>query len=420
MSETKSVQIKLWGQIVGYIALTENRLPVFEYEDSFKRSKLEISPLEMPLTTTFRYTQAKTNHTFSRLPGIIADCLPDRFGMRIICDFYKSKYGLEEHKIDPIKKLLYIGKRAIGALEFFPSEDLERSKIKDDLLEIEKLRIQAIKTLSGKANIITAEIMRVGGSAGGAQAKALIDFNPQNNNIKSGFTNTNKGYIPCIIKFDGVRDGEEEGCYGRLEYVYSLMAKACGIDMPKTYILEEDGRAHFVVERFDRNSDKTRPFHYASLCGLTCRDYIQKHSCSYEDYLSVVTNLTNDLSQTLNAFKLAAFNIVFRNQDDHTKNFGFLMDQSGKWKISPAFDLNYVFDSGSANTHQMKLNGKDDEFNMEDFLKTGRAYGLKKAQIEDVIFKTIEVSNHFLDLATQNKLEESFAAAIARKFRTQF
>ena len=289
--------------------------------------------------------------------------------------------------------------------------------MEDQYLEVRNLRKEAKKTIEGKADVVTAQIMRVGGSAGGAQAKALVDYNPDNQKIKSGFSEVTEGFIPCMIKFDGVRDGVEENCYGRLEYIYCEMARKCNITVPKTYILEENGRAHFLMERFDRTISKEKKFHYVSLSGILKKDYIQKHSCTYEEYFQVTQFLTQDISQVVEAFKLAVFNIIFRNQDDHTKNFGFLMNKKGQWKVSPAFDLNYVYDFGNAKTHQMKLNEKDDDFEAKDFIESGKKVGLKEAQIKNIIKTTMAVSDEFINLGLECGLEKNFLEGIKHRFR---
>jgi serine/threonine-protein kinase HipA len=306
----------------------------------------------------------------------------------------------------------------MGALEFTPTENADDNDFLNQDLEITRLHSEAKKILEGKADEVTAKIMRIGGSAGGARAKALIDFNPKKGLIRSGFSKAKSGFIPAIIKFDGVKDGEEENYYGRLEYIYSLMAKKCGINMPQTYLLEENGRAHFIVERFDRNEKKEKIAHFASLCGLTGFDFYQKHSCSYEDLFQYVSYLTHDASQVIEAFKIMVFNIIFKNQDDHTKNFGFLMDQKGKWSFAPAYDLNYAYDAVHADTHQMRMNFKDDEFERHDFILTGKKFGLKERQVNEILDRTLACAEEFLKICEENSLDIDFAEGIHRNFRT--
>lgn len=418
MNFPKSVEVRIWGKIVGYLAKLSNGKIQFEYESTFLSSGLEVSPVEMPLRTTRRFTQKNPAVTFRGLPGVIADCLPDRFGMRVIHEFYKKRYNLDPQEVDPIKLLLYVGDRSMGALEFTPTENVGDDDFLNQDLEVTRLHREAKKVLEGKADEMTAKIMRIGGSAGGARAKALIDFNPKKGLMRSGFSKAKSGFIPAIIKFDGVKEGEEENFYGRLEYIYSLMAKKCGINMPQAYLLEENGRAHFIVERFDRNEKKEKIAHFASLCGLAGLDFYQKHSCSYEELFQYVSYLTNDASQVVEAFKIMVFNIIFRNQDDHTKNFGFLMDQKGKWSFAPAYDLNYVFDAVGADTHQMKMNFKDDGFERHDFIITGKKFGLKERQVNKILDRTLACTEEFLKICEENSLDIDFARGVHRNFRT--
>lgn len=416
----KALEVRLWGKVVGHVGKVSNGVMQFEYAKEFLSSGLEISPFEMPLETTRTFKQPNPAITFRGLPGILADCLPDRFGMRVISEFYKKKYNLNTQEIDAIKMLLYVGNRSMGALEFTPTENTDDDSFLNKTLEISRLHEQAKKVLEGKADEVTAQIMRISGSAGGARAKALIDYNPKKGQIRSGFSKPKDGFVPCIIKFDGVKEGEEGNCYGRLELIYSIMARRCNISFPATHLLEESERAHFIVERFDRNRKKEKIYHFASLCGLTGRDYFQKHSCTYEEFFQVVNYLTKDTSQVIEALKIAVFNIIFRNQDDHTKNFAFLMDQKGVWSLAPAYDLTYAYDALNASTHQMKLNFKDDNFEMNDFLKVGKSFGIKEKQVRGIVEETLRVAEDFLTLSKENNLEENFARGVQRNFRTYF
>jgi len=414
-----TIEIKLWGQTVGYLA-TRGGGTSFEFEPAFKQTGLDIAPLEMPLGTTSIYTSREINNTFHGLPGVIADSLPDRYGMSAIEGFFKEHYGLDPQRVTVIHRLLYLGERAMGALEFLPLIGDHSNHV--DLLQLPTLLHAAREMVAGNASKVSSDIIRISASPGGRQAKALIDFDPATRSLRSGFATPEPGYKPCILKLDGTRDGEEPNTYGRLEYVYALMVQDCGIEMPRSYLLEgtaEDGRplAHFVVERFDRRADKSKPYHYGSLCGLLLRDFREKHSASYENYLALTTQLTQDRTQTEQAFLRALFNIVFRNQDDHTKNFGFVMDQKGVWKLAPAFDLNYVYGFGVSSTHQMTFAGKDDEFTREDVFTTGKKAGLRKSQITAALDALASTAGKFLNLADENGLEEPFAAGIKSRFR---
>lgn len=417
MTKTKSLQVRLWGKIVGYIAFKNNGIPKFVFEESFRSLNLDISPIEMPIDKTIEFTQQNSAHSFHLLPAIFSDSLPDSFGMRIIRDFYSSNYGLEEHEINVLNKLSYVGTSSVGALEFLPVLNSDEKDQSEEYLEIQKLRNEVKKSIEGRADIVTAQLMRKGGSPGGAHAKCLIDYNSTSNKIRNGFSKSKKNFKPCLIKFDGVRTGEQEGLNGRVEYIYSIMARECRIDFPQTYLLLEENRAHFIVERFDRDINKNKPYHYASLFGLLTKDLMQPHSCTYEEYLKLTSYLTNDTSQVLEAFKRIVFNIIFRNQDDHTKNFGFLMDKNGVWKIAPAFDLTFVYIHSLRSTHQMTLNGKDEAFTLEDLIKVGVDNGLKQSQVKKVVEEVTEVSKTFLELAEAHGLDMEYALGIDKYFR---
>ncbi len=419
VSHHKSIKIKLWGETLGYLAQLENSAIIFEYESDFKRQGWEISPFELPLATTTIYQSPETSATFQRLPGVIVDCLPDSYGKTVIEGFYQQNLGWNPEAITVLDYLAYIGDRSMGALEFEPT--VSRDGSVHESLEIKKLVEAARLTLQGKAHEVLPDLLKISASAGGRQAKALVDFNPLTSELRAGLDGPNLDFIPCLIKFDGVRDGDEPNYYGRLEYIYTRMAQACGIDVPRVWLLEENiaygMAAHFIIERFDRSAQKEKTAHCASLCGLLLRDFREKHSCSYETYFSLVRDLTRDAAAVEEAFRRAVFNIVFRNQDDHTKNFGLSMDQKGTWRLSPAFDLTYVYGQGLSATHQMKFAGKDDGFVRGDFFSVGKKFGIHKKKIEKIIEAISGVAEDFLKLASEHSLEEEFAQGIKRRFR---
>ncbi len=412
-----SLEIQLWGMIVGHIAKTRSGI-AFEYDEAFKVRGLEISPFEIPLASTHIYQSLQRSQTYSGLPGVIADCLPDTYGRSAINTFYKKNYGLESFDVGPLEILSYIGDRSIGALEFRPQRSVHTTD--GDFLEIRNLLSSARLILEGKADEVTERIIRISSSAGGRQAKALIDYNYKTKEIRAGFDPSKQGFRPCIIKFDGLMEGDEANYYGRLEYLYSMLARELGIKMPSTYLLETENdrglMAHFIIDRFDRDSGKRKTHHFASLCGLTLRDYRDKHSSSYEDYLRVAMKLTSAQSEVYEAFQRAIFNLVFRVQDDHSKNFGFLMDQKGQWTLSPAYDLTYVF-GGTALTHQMTFNGKDDLFECSDVIEVGKKFGIKKAQAMHVLENTLATASQFESRALEVGLEEDYIKGVSSRLR---
>jgi len=413
-----SLKIVLWGNTVGYLAEKDGGI-AFEYEEEFKKLNYEISELEIPLGTTIEYISKEKNSTFKGLPGVFADSLPDVYGNKVINNFFLKNKGIPAKDVTVLMRLAYIHTRSIGALEYIPNAKEEEPT--ESVFNIVDLVDAAKKTLSGKGIEVAQEVMRVGSSAGGLRAKAVVDYNPKSREIRAGFKKEKKGFIPCIIKFDGAIDGEEAGYYGRVEYIYNLIAKECNIEVPNCFLLEspsdDDLNAyHFITERFDRNEKKEKTYHQVTLCGLTLSDFRQKNSFSYESYLRTISGLSDlGMQDVEQGFRRCVFNIVMRNEDDHTKNFSFIMDQKGKWKVSPAYDLNYVrVDKG----HQMSINNKNQDINREDLVALGEFIGLKKKKIEKVIEDVLQASLLFKEKAEEIGLPSDFAEGIIKNIRT--
>lgn len=418
--QIKSIEIQLWNNVVGFLAETSDGLS-FEYEEKFKKNLWEISPLELSLATTSIYTSPRIGPTFKGLPGIIADCLPDVFGQKVIENYFFQHFGIPPNEITPIMSLAYISNRSIGALEFTPDVAINNFD-HDEVLSLSKLVDAAKKTLEGKADDVIVEIMKIGASAGGMKAKAVIDYNPDTHQIRSGFDKPKKAFIPSIIKFDGVAKGDYAGYNGKSEYIYNLIAADCGIRVPRCFLIAgaavekgEPPAVHFVTERFDRDEEKNKPFHVSTYCGLSLSDYRIKNSSSYENFLRFTKGLcVNDMTQVEQALKRCVFNVVMRNEDDHTKNFSFLMDQQGKWTLSPAYDLTYA---RVKNGHQMSIHNKNQNFNKDDLISLGKSVDIKPHKTLQII-EDVELSaKRFLDFAEEIALSMDFAQGIERNFQ---
>lgn len=419
MINTTSLEVRLWNETVGYLAKVKNGI-AFSFEEDFRSKSMEISPLELPLATTNVYQSSERSQTFSGLPGVIADCLPDAYGRAAINSFYKKTFNLDAYQVGALEILSYIGEQSIGALEFRPQQG--HMTLEGEFLQVQRLLLAARLITEGKAESVSDQIIKISSSAGGRQAKALVDYNPETKEMRTGFESFQPGFQPCIIKLDGLIEGDDANYYGRLEYLYSLLAKEAGIRIPRTYLLETDNGheplAHFIIERFDRDASKNKTHHFASLCGLTLRDYREKHSCSYEDYYRVTLHLTQSQTELQEAFRRTLFNFVFRVQDDHTKNFGFLMNKEGDWQLSPAYDLTYVF-GGNALTHQMTFGGKDDQFTREDILKVAKTFGISRSLTEQMLDKILELAKQFEERASKIGLEEEYAQGVASRLRKE-
>ncbi len=413
-----SVEIQIWNHVVGYMAVTSNGIS-FEYEEEFKNKQWELSPIEMPLATTTIYSSSRTGPTFKGLPGIFADCLPDFFGQKVIDNYFFQNFGIPSNEVTPLMSLAYISERSIGALEFFPGLGTGKTS-NAEVLSLTNLVDAAKKTLEGKADHVIADIMQVGASAGGMKAKAVIDYNPETSEIRSGFNGLKKNFIPSIIKFDGVTEGDYAGYNGKSEYIYNLIAADCGIEVPRCFLIcsptvdTDLPAAHFVTERFDRDEKKNKPFHVSTYCGLSLSDFRTKNSSSYENFLRFTKGLcSSDVTQVEQAFKRCAFNVIMRNEDDHTKNFSFMMNQQGVWTLAPAYDLTYV---RVKNGHQMSINNKNKNFNKDDLLALGKGVDIKSHKILQMIEDVENSAGKFLQLSDEVDLPMDFAEGIAKNF----
>lgn len=374
-----ATRVSLWGQTVGAVAEELSGQVVFQYDPGFRRSGLEISPRHLPLSLTgpVSFPELRGLEAFMGLPGVLADALPDRFGSSVIRQYF-ARAGSPEKADRPIQRLLYVGRRAMGALEFLPPLDVGPAV--EEILELGRLVEQARAVVGGRAEVAVPEIMRIGASAGGARPKALVLWNRKAHEVRSGFAEPRPGDEPWIIKFDGVGELDAPDPaprpFNRIEYAYTQMARAAGIRTSEVELLRDRRLYHLMARRFDL--DDSGRLHYHSLGGLDHADYNQPGTYSYEQYLLVCRELGLTPAELDEAFRRAVFNVAAVNQDDHVKNFGFLMDRTGRWSLAPAFDLTFARGSGFTRRHQMTLNGETDDFTREDLLALGRSLGLRK------------------------------------------
>ncbi len=326
--------------------------------------------------------------TFLGLPGLLADALPDRYGNSLI-DAWLARQGRSPGSFSPVERLCYVGRRAVGALEFSPA--LHKSMDRAVPIEIAELLALAQKVSDERAGlradlgegsaVALQDIIRVGTSAGGARPKAVIALNEATGEIRSGQVDVPGGFEHWLLKFDGINDsglGDPAG-YGRIEYAYSLMAGAARIVMEQCRLLEEGGRAHFMTRRFDRG-EKARKIHLQSLSAIGHFDFNAPGSCSYEQAFQAMREMSLFYPDMEQQYRRMVFNVLARNQDDHSKNIAFLMDEQGRWRLSPAFDVIYSYNPDGlwTGSHQMSIRGKRDDFSREDLIATGREAGIRK------------------------------------------
>ena len=432
---TSVAELRLWGRTIGAVSLLDGEdIAAFEYDPSFAQSGIEVSPITMPLARRIYRFPDLSKQTFHGLPGLLADSLPDRFGNTLI-DAWLARQGRTPSSFNAIERLCYIGERGMGALEFQPALG-PAAKI-SNTVDVDQLVALASDILSRRTDFSVSlesgdreqalsDILRIGTSAGGARAKAVIAWNPQSGEIRSGQVVAGQGFEYWLIKFDGVsgnRDKELEDPrgYGVIEYAYSQMAVAAGITMMNCRLLKEHTRQHFMSRRFDRLDDGSK-LHMQSLCALAHFDYNMAGAYSYEQALLVMRQLELPMADIEQQFRRMVFNIVARNQDDHVKNIAFLMNKQGQWSLSPAFDVTYSFNPDGAWTakHQMSVNGKRDGFTVEDIKTCGKTAGLKRGRAEAILSEVVGVVSDWNRFAEDAGVDRNQRKQIGKVLRLKF
>lgn len=385
--------VNIWNKRVGAISWDkETGLGTFEYDKDFLKTGLELSPILMPINQgqrIFDFPENRDNKTFKGLPGLIADVLPDKYGNALI-NTWLARQGRATDSLNPVETLCFIGERGMGALEFEPVQPKRQNTSTridlGNLIEIAEGILTGRKDF--KTNLTKDEekalfdILKIGSSAGGARAKALIAYNEKTGEVRSGQTTAPKGYKHWLIKFDGVSDtqfGASMG-YGRVEMAYYKMAIEAGIEMMECRLLEEHDRAHFMTQRFDRENGKGK-IHVQTYCAIRHFDFNDVGMHSYEELFETMRMLGLDYPQAQELFRRMAFNVMSRNCDDHTKNFAFMMNKNGEWKLSPGYDICHAYRPGSewVSQHALSLNGKRKDFTRADLLAVGKSMNIKNA-----------------------------------------
>ncbi|UZD24090.1 type II toxin-antitoxin system HipA family toxin [Algoriphagus halophytocola] len=425
-----AAEIWIWDQLAGAVLWDEaQQLGSFEFNQDFLSSGLDISPVKMPLVSgnrvynfpELRRSRGDAFDTFKGLPGLLADMLPDKYGNQLI-NAWLTQNGRATDSLNPVEQLCFIGKRGVGALEIRPS--FRDEAIKASSLEIDSLVNIAGKILNSRADFQSSlsadeqsalsDILKIGTSAGGARAKAVIAYNPSTGAVKSGQVKAPKGFSYWIIKFDGVHDSQFGATvgYGRVEMAYYLMALEAGVEMSECRLLEENGRAHFMTKRFDRTDDGQK-IHMQSLCGLRHFDFNQVGYYSYEQVFETMRMLRLSYPEAEQMFIRMVFNVLARNCDDHTKNFAFLMERDGKWRLSPAYDICYAYRPGSiwVSAQSLLVNGKREEIVDSDFLEVARKMNIKKP--EEKIEQVKSAVRRWKEFAEEVKVDPDLRDSIA-------
>lgn len=413
-------EIKLWGRTIGAAVLPANSaIASVEYDPAFVRSGIQVAPLTMPLSRQVYRFPSLSVESFHGLPGLLADSLPDTFGNTLI-DTWLATQGRAPESMNAIERLCYVGNRGMGALEFEPAQGPHAQRAEhiqvDQLVELASTilsnRNRLHVSFEGHNNAAAlTDILRVGTSAGGARAKALIAWNPETNEVRSGQIEAGDGFEYWLLKFDGVEENRDKELadpkgYGAIEYAYYRMATDAGITMSECRLFEENGRRHFMTRRFDRTTNGSK-LHMQSLGAMAHYDFNLAGAYGYEQALQVIRKLELPMQAIEQQFRRMAFNIIARNQDDHVKNIAFLMDKTGQWSLAPAFDMIYAHNPKGdwTNGHQMTLNGKRDGFTLEDFNVCAKTAGMKRGRAKTIINDIQHIVSQWRDYAEEARVE---------------
>jgi serine/threonine-protein kinase HipA len=421
-----AAEVKIWGELAGAVRWDETQqLGYFQYGSKFIRRQWDLSPIKMPISEgsriysfpELRLARTETEDTFKGLPGLLSDALPDKYGNKLI-NIWLARQGRQEDSMNPVEKLCFIGTRGMGALEFEPAQI--KTGTKSFSLELDSLVEIAKKMLNERETFLTnlnkdeeqamMEILKIGTSAGGARPKAVITYNPKTKEVRSGQGNVTKGFEHWLLKLDGVSGeqfGESSG-WGRVEYAYYLMATDSGIDMSECQLLEENGRAHFMTKRFDRQGNIKH--HIQSLCGLQHYDFNDMFGYSYEQVFLTMRLLRLTYPEAEQMFRRMVFNVLATNYDDHTKNFSFILKKDAQWQLAPAYDLCYSFDPTNhwVSKQTLSVNGKRLAIAREDLMTIAKDNNIKKGEkiISEINSKVRSWNKYAEQAKVRNDLKE--------------
>ncbi|TYL46999.1 type II toxin-antitoxin system HipA family toxin [Marinomonas sp. IMCC 4694] len=415
----EKADVYLWDTLIGSVTW-QRGIGFFEYSKQFQRSGIELSPIKMPLSDKSYSFGGLSKETFKGLPGMLADSLPDKFGNRLI-DQWLERNSRDPESFSPIERLCYIGSRGMGGLEFKPTVGKFKESVSEiQLSELVDLANEALQEKAelnatfdndsqGERRETIEQIILVGTSAGGARAKAVIAWNKETNVIKTGQAPAGEGFDYYLLKFDGVDANKDKELlsdpkgFGLLEYAYYLMAEDAGVKMNECRLFKENGRSHFMTKRFDRLNGGDK-IHMQSLCGIAHYDFNESGGYSYEQAIGVMREIGLSAKEIEQFYLRMVFNVVSVNQDDHTKNISFLMDQSGVWTLSPAYDITYSNGAGWTSKHQMTINGKTRDIQLDDLLAVAHFADISKAKAKKIIRAVVETVSNWSDYAKKSGL----------------
>jgi len=407
----------IYGKKIGTLLLKDGRV-YFEYDADFKGSGIEISPLKLPLASTQLYTNGDDVPYYGGLAGVFHDSLPDRFGTKVIERYFEAK-GVASHELNVIQKLMFVGNKGMGAITYEPNEKLLEQHDTKEMIEISSFADNAKKVMQGESlNVVDGVLafMDSAASAGGARAKAVVGYNTQSKEMIYGLKDSlPEGYGHWLLKFDEAKESGSSSDYTKLEYLYMQMASAVGIDVPKIDLLTHGNLSHYMIKRFDRVENER--IHLHSLSGLTHSNiHIPKHY-SYDDLFRVTRYLTGAQSAVEAQYLRMLFNIMARNQDDHAKNFAFMMDKQGRWSLSPAYDITYANGAGYTKEHQLSLGGRTSEFDRKLLLKIADEQSISVKKAEQMIELCADMLSGFSKRAMELEISRETVERIGKAHR---
>ena len=422
------VRVKLWGTTIGYISQEGYDRIYFQYDKDFLQSGIELSPIVMPLSARTYSFPTLSETTFYGLAGLFSESLPDKFGTTVMARYLESQ-GKLLSDLTTVEKLCYTGTRGMGALEYEPHM---MEHIPDEPIDLDALTRLAEAILSEKERLhiskndqMMAQLLKTSSSIGGARAKALISWNEKTGEIRSGQIDAGSGYDYWILKFDGITNNKDhdlapdEREHTKIEYAYSLMAKAAGIHMSECRLYEEHGFSHFLTKRFDRISTSGEKLHMQSLGSLAHFDFKMPRTNSYEEAIFIMRRLHLGQDEVTQFFRRMVFNECAMNYDDHVKNISFLMDKSGQWHLSPAYDLTFSYKPQSqwVSAHQMLINAKAEHITTEDILQVAKAADIRTGTAQKIIEQTALAVSNWENYAQQAGLAEENMHRIQKQLR---
>lgn len=416
------VKVSIWGKPVGALALDPRYgYYSFAYDKRWVAAGIQLAPLQMPLAKAAKpfFFPDLAVATYKRLPAMFADALPDDFGNALI-DRYMADIGVPADAITALDRLAYMGKRSMGALQFEPTRGPKSRSASAihmrDLVDVARQAVSGKLDDDEHASAALRSIIDVGTSAGGARAKAVIAWNPQTEEMRSGQFDAPEGFEHWLLKFDGIGEDQALGAsqdFGRIEYAYHLMAKAAGMDMTDCRLLQENGRAHFMTRRFDRHGAGGR-HHMQTLCAMGHVDFKLKGTNSYAQLFTTINALGLTSSARAEAFRRMAFNVAAKNCDDHTKNFSFILREgAGEWDLAPAYDVTFAHNPNSEWTaqHLMSVNGKFSGIGRDDLLAVADRFVVGSAQ--DILEQVDQAVSRWREFAELAGVSESVVDHIA-------